>query len=177
MSKITDFYKGGVDADGRRLIYIINETDEWWEGCHDHVQWVFPTSQPSQYNSNAPLLTTDDQWQFQSDPVMQGYLRLAFDRFLQFIGAEKLRNGNIVPAMNFFDRAKDIWSQPNHNWLRITRVLTCLRLCGLTDEACMFYHFLKQVRAMFPRHIADDTWRFWTEAYNPKRDADVLQGC
>jgi len=50
-------------------------------------------------------------------------------------------------------RAPDVWSIPNHNWLRVTRILRSLRLLGLEDA----YR-----RQRFP--VPEDTFRFWMEA-------------
>lgn len=53
-----------------------------------------------------------------------------------------------------------VWNQPNHNWLRITRVLRSLNLLGLSDEAQPFFALLTTIR---PR-IDPTTWGYWEGA-------------
>uniref|UniRef100_A0A7S2JQI4 Opioid growth factor receptor (OGFr) conserved domain-containing protein n=1 Tax=Zooxanthella nutricula TaxID=1333877 RepID=A0A7S2JQI4_9DINO len=62
-------------------------------------------------------------------------------RFCWFLGLElrrsELGRARVVIASHFRERVPDCWSSmfgSNHNWLRISRVLHCLGLCGLRDE-------------------------------------------
>jgi len=54
-----------------------------------------------------------------------------------------------------FDYRKDFWETPNHNWLRITRVLKSLNLCGLHDKTQEFWAFLKDTP------VTDGTKAYW----------------
>lgn len=53
-----DFYLGtGTDHRGRTLWQIVQKSDAWIEETHDYIQWLFPLSEPSQFNPHAPILT------------------------------------------------------------------------------------------------------------------------
>jgi hypothetical protein len=58
----------------------------------------------------------------------------------------------------------DAWAYPNHNWLRVSRVLRSLTLLGLEERARAFYAWLDGVYrgGRFP--IPADTFHYWTNA-------------
>lgn len=161
MSAITDFLAGsGPDSNGMLIHEVWANDDDWWEGCHNHVQWVFPTTEPSQYNPNAPLLTQDDIAIIRGDREIQDRIKYSFYRFLRFLGL-KVFLGRIIPTSQFIDKS-EVWTGFNHNWLRITRVLTCLKLAGLDEEAAMFHTCLTKISWL--ALIPEDTTAFWFDA-------------
>jgi hypothetical protein len=165
MSKLLDFYRGqGTDVQHRRLDDIWQWDDDDWEGVHDFIQWLFPLPEPSQFNPNAPLLTDADIAAFRDDPVLAGNLRKSFERVLSFLGLAKDSAGLVVKGPNFAEREPDVWSAPNHNWLRITRILRSLSLLGLGEEALVLFAWLEEayMRRRYP--ISSDTFRYWSDA-------------
>ena len=57
------------------------------------------------------------------------------------------------------------WLTPhNHNYLRITRILTSLGLLGLEDYARAFLAALAGVYAEYGSRIGPRTWEFWCRA-------------
>ena len=165
MTHLLDFYRGeATDTEGRRLDDILGWSDDMLEEVHDFVQWLFPLPEPSRFNADAPLLTEADIAGFRSDPLLQANVQKSFLRFLAFLGLAMAADGTVAEGPNFPARVADVWSYPNHNWLRITRLLRCLGLLGLEDEARRLYAWLEEQyrRARFP--IPPDTFRYWTEA-------------
>lgn len=165
MSRLVNFYRGeSTDSEGRFLKELWGWTDDELEAVHDFIQWMFPLPEPSQFNPDAPLLTEEDIAAFRRDPVLPANLRRSFERFLTFLGLSLTANGQVVEGANLTARARDVWSYPNHNWLRITRVLRCLRLLGLEAEALALYGRLKAFfdQRRFP--IPADTFQYRTEA-------------
>ncbi len=165
MSQLTDFYRGeGSDAEGRRLGEVLAWPDGSLEAVHDFIQWLFPLPEPSRFNPDAPLLTPEDIAAFRREPALRANLRRSFERILPFLGLAESAGGDVVEGPNFARRAPDVWNYPNHNWLRITRVLRSLRLLGLEAEAQALYRRLADFhgRRRFP--IGDDTFRYWTGA-------------
>jgi hypothetical protein len=163
MSQIVEFYCGtGTDAKGRLLDDFFSWNDDKFEGCHDHIQWMFPSDVPSNYNRHAPVLTEEDVALLRSKPVVQTYLTQAFLTFLQFAGLE-WREGMVVKAANFNER-RVIWKTPNHNWPRMTRVLRCLRLLEDGDQAMCnaYYKCLKALRS--EGLVSADSERYWDQA-------------
>src|ERR1022692_4596159 len=118
MSRLLAFYRGvQTDTEGRLLEDILVWTDDDLEAVHDFIQWLFPLPEPSQYNSDAPLLTNEDIAAFKSDPVLQANLMKSFERILAFFGLS-LSEGKVADGPNFKARVADVWASPNHNWLR-----------------------------------------------------------
>jgi hypothetical protein len=165
MSRLLDFYLGeAADSEGRLLSMMWSWTDSELELTHDYIQWMYPLPEPSHFNPEAPLLTDEDITAFRRHKLLQTNLRKSFERFLAFLGLAIARNGRVVEGSNFADRSSQVWQYPNHNWMRITRIIKCLRLLGLSDESLAFYAWLEAVykRRRFP--IPANTFQFWTEA-------------
>jgi hypothetical protein len=165
MSRLLDFYRGqGTDAESRFLKDILAWPDDDLEAVHDFIQWLFPLPDPSQYNPDAPLLTEADIAAFKSDPVLQANLMKSFERILGFLGFSLTGDGKVAEGDSFSERIPDIWAVPNHNWLRITRILRSLMLLGMEAQAQAFYDRLEAIytRRKFP--ITADTFRYWMEA-------------
>ncbi len=165
MSRLVEFYRGtGTDSEGRRLDAILSWGDGRLEAVHDFIQWLFPLPEPSRFNPDAPLLTDDDIAAFRNEPQLRANLRRSFGRILSFLGLAETGTGEVGEASNFASRAPDVWDEPNHNWLRITRILRCLSLLGLGNEAQALYRRLKELRAGGGFPIDDETFRYWTDA-------------
>jgi hypothetical protein len=164
MSRLQDFYRRlGTDTEGRRLEDILAWPDDDLEAVHDFIQWLFPLPEPSQFNSDAPLLTDQDIAAFKSDPVLQANLMKSFERILAFLGLV-LADGKIVDGPRFTARVADVWASPNHNWLRITRILRSLTLLGMTAQAQALYERLDAMYSSRRFPIWAETFRYWTEA-------------
>jgi hypothetical protein len=169
MSRLVRFYRvESGNSEGRTLEDIWSWDDDSLEEVHDFIQWLFPLPEASAFNPDAPLLTTDDIAAFRGDPLLRQRLRRSLDRFLTFLGlawdGKRVIDGPNLPA-----REPDCWSYPNHNWLRISRVLRSLSLLGLGDEARAFYVWLKSAHDSGRYPISDDTFRYWTNAVPPGR--------
>jgi hypothetical protein len=165
MSRLVEFYRGrAVDTEGRRLEDIWGWSDHELELVHDFIQWLFPLPEPSQFNPDAPLLTPQDIATFRSDEQLQNNLRKSFERILLFLGLRQEGNGDVVEGDNFTARAEDVWDYPNHNWLRITRILRSLMLLRLEPEAQALYRRLENFYRGQRFPIRADTFRYWTEA-------------
>jgi hypothetical protein len=165
MSRLVDFTRcRAPDTQGRYLHDIWTWDDDALESVHDFIQWLFPLPEASQFNPDAPLLTAEDIAAFRTNEQLRANLRRSFDRILSFLGLAWDADSDIVPGPNFESRAADVWIAPNHNWLRITRILGSLRLLGLKPEAKALFarleHFYEETR--FP--IPERTYRFWRDA-------------
>ena len=138
MSQLIEFYRRtGTDAQGRTLDQILAFGDDEMESCHDFIQWLFPLEQASAFNSQTPILTKQDIQVFRGDGSLRANLSNSFDRFLAFLGLAR-EDQEIGPAADFASK-QSVFTSPNHNWLRITRVLHALRLLGLEDEAQVLF--------------------------------------
>ncbi len=164
---ILDFYSGATPDDrGRLLSEIRGWPDDRLEVVHNYIQWLFPLPEPSPVNPAAPLLNAATIREFRARPELRESLRASFLRMLRFYGLE-LREGLVTRAANFAERSPN-WLWPgNHNHLRITRILRCLRLAGLESEATAFFACLRTIYDEQPapaRSITAETFRFWSNA-------------
>ena len=165
MSQLLDFYRGqGRDAEGRSLQQVWGWSDDNLEMVHDFIQWLFPLPEPSRYNPDAPLLTDEDIAAFRQDEHLRANLRTSFDRILRFLGLSLGEDGRVVEAEDFHRREPEVWSVPNHNWLRITRILRSLTLLGLESEAQAFYDRLEAIYSSRRFPIGADTFQYWSQA-------------
>jgi hypothetical protein len=163
MSRLTDFYRGtGTDTEGRTLAEIWAFSDAERESVHDFIQWLLPLRAPSQFNPDAPLLTEADISEFRADPLLRANLLRSLEVFLAFLGL-RLEGERVVPAPDF-EAKREVFAYENHNWLRITRVLTSTRILGLEAPARAFFEFLRAYRDSGLSGITERTFRFWTAA-------------
>jgi hypothetical protein len=164
MSRLVDFYCGlGTDIEGRRLEEILAWPDDDFEAVHDFIQWLVPLPEPSQFNPDAPLLTHEDIAVFKCDPVIRANLMRSFERILVFLGLA-LSEGIVINGPNFTARVADVWTSPNHNWLRISRILRSLTLLGMAAQAQALYDWLNAIYTSRKFPISAETFRFWTQA-------------
>ncbi|MDG3005731.1 opioid growth factor receptor-related protein [Paludisphaera mucosa] len=167
MSQLVEFYRGtGRDAEGRTLADVWAFSDDEMEFHHDFIQWLFPLEVPSQFNFRAPVLSEEDVAAFHEEPALRENLLRSFDRFLAFLGLKR-EDGRVVPAADF-EAKRQVFLAPDHNWLRITRVLTSLRRLGLAEPSQAFYAGLLELMECGRARITADTRRYWKDATFPE---------
>jgi len=148
MRALVEFYAGrGKDHAGRTLDEILAWKDDNLEYTHDYIQWLFPNREPSQFNSQAPVLTDEDIQEFRQTPFLIGEVVRSYERICQFY---KIAIG---PPYWWDDL------RYAHNWLRMTRIILCMREFGLTQKADAFHEAV--TKAMRPDNR---TRAFWFKA-------------
>jgi hypothetical protein len=163
VSRLIQFYLGEVpDSEGRTIHDILNFSLHDLEVIHDYIQWLFPLRERSRFNPKAPLLSDQDIRAFRASDVLKGTLRKAFSKMLDFYGFE-LHEKQVVRSANW-DQRKGWLTPCNHNFLRITRILSSLRLLGLDECAQSLYSALEETHREHAGRIGSDTWQFWTNA-------------
>ena len=172
MSRLVDFYRGqATDTERRHLEDIWTWDDEELEFVHDYIQWLFPLPDASAFNPDAPILTGDDDIaEFAADPQLRANLAKSFERLLRFFGLTLDASGAVIEADNFASRSADIWEAPNHNWLRMTRILRSLTLLGLSSSALAFFVKLREFRQGTRFRITPDTFLHWKNAVRWPKD-------
>ena len=139
---------GGVDFKGRTLEMIWSFTDEQIESIHDFVQIIFPLDKPS-------------------ESTFHGYY-LSSQEIINKIKGNQTAKENILKSskwyFSFLKRNIWLWNRKyDHNQLRITRVIECLRLLVSEEEADKFYENVLMI-------IEDDnrinkvSLNFWNKA-------------
>jgi hypothetical protein len=168
MSKIIDFYRGEPLTSYFGCQYSLDEMIQKWsydrlEAAHDYVQWMFPLTEESMFNPDAPILTQEDIQIFRSDPELKGKVIDCCQKFLWFLGLQFDMEDSkwiVKKGPNFAER-REVWEEFNHNWLRVTRVIKSLRLLGLEEQAKAFF---AMASTLIPRQ--SDSYRYWEDAAN-----------
>jgi hypothetical protein len=165
VSPIVDFYSGKKpDSEGRFIGEIHSWGNNKLEYTHDYIQWLFPLREASHFNLRAPMLKEEDIIAFHKDKNLRDKLLVSFDLMLNFYGFE--RKGLFVSCSDDWDIKSNNWlSIGNHNFLRITRILSCLSLLGLQEYASAFFSTLSYLYNSGYRHIIGEiTYGYWSNA-------------
>ena len=135
------------DFKGRFLNDIWKFTDEEIEYNHDFIQLIFPLNKPSNaVFNNLYLKSIEEIDMLKHDYLVQKNIIESQNWFLNF-----LKNNNH-------------WkSYSDHNQLRITRVIECLRLLISDKEADNFYSEILDIVGQCPK-INATTLKFWKDA-------------
>lgn len=167
-SKLLAFYLGEQrDSAGRKIQDIWAWDFEKLEHTHDFIQWLFPLTERSAYNPNAPIVNAEIVQSFHQNLQLQENLRRSLTVMLEFYGLQRqeLEQGVVITQSANYPNRQPKWvSRSNHNFLRITRILKCLIAFGLEDEAKAFYDCLQQIYQDSRAQIGSDTFRHWTNA-------------
>ena len=136
----------GCDFKGRTLEQIWRYTDEEIEQIHDYIQIVFPLNKPS-------------------TSIFHGHY-LDDDNAVGRIKTNKSIKQNIIKSsewfLSFLKRNESWKNQYNHNHLRITRIIECLRLIVSDEKANEFYKNILELS--YDKKINKITLDFWGNA-------------
>ena len=163
--RILAFYRGeGRDDRGRTLEELLAFDDEELEETHDYIQWLFPLDVPSSVQPSAPTVDVECQEKFRADPSLGNALRRALERMLDFYGLRIVEHGGklgIQSGENFARRA-EVWLTPgNHNFLRLTRIMTSLELLGQSEPGIALQNLLRDLYAEYSLVIGERTYGYW----------------
>ena len=136
-----------TDFRDRYISDILNFSDRDIEEKHDFIQWVFPTDEPSSIARDVPIVDDEVIILFQKSEKAQTNLKKAKDWYLGFL----FRNSH--------------WKKKyDHNHLRITRVIKCLRLLLGDEEADDFKQKVYGMVASRIMFIDEAAKRYWAKA-------------
>ena len=130
--------RSGAGGEGPALAEMLQQSDAWLEHTHDYIQWLFPTTKSSRIVTNAPVLSDADIVEVgRMGEKPQRNMVSALGRMLTFYGLMMVQRGDevlVVKGGNFDPNAS--WMEPSdHNALRLTRIITSLRLFKLDSHA------------------------------------------
>jgi len=171
--RIVAFYEGsGHDERGRSLDDILKFNDTQLEHVHDFIQWLFPLSERSQANPDAPCLDDAAIERFRQSPQLRENMIRALDRMLAFYGLAR-KGDDIMQTVQFAKH--DHWLTPgDHNHLRLTRIIKSLRLLGNEQWALALFDRLSAIhdddRRSGRKRISDVTYVFWCDAATSNND-------
>ncbi|MDC3268232.1 opioid growth factor receptor-related protein [Gammaproteobacteria bacterium] len=134
------------DFKGRTIQDIWNYSDEEIEGTHDFIQILFPLNKKSQSVFHGYYLDTDD--------------------LVQSLKDDEQVKENILQSskwfLTFLEKNSHWKSRYDHNQLRITRIIECLRLLVGDGEADDFYKSV--IELCKDKNINKKTIEFWNNA-------------
>jgi len=136
-----------TDFKGRSLSDIWAYDDNQIEANHDFIQLLFPLNKPSKHSFHGIYLNDDARViEIKNNKAIQTNILTSANWFLMFL--ERV----------------DHWRVGyNHNHLRITRIIECLRLLINNYEADKFYKDVLTILGSDSK-INKTTIKFWAEA-------------
>ncbi|GIZ45304.1 hypothetical protein CKM354_000847700 [Cercospora kikuchii] len=147
---IVRFYGNEAERDGndRTLDEILSFDDYDLEGHHDFIQVIFPLPERSPINPGAPVITKAVRDAFLQQELLRSNLFRAFARMASFYAFDvsgTKEDPTLEPKENFVKLARQTWlTRMDHNHLRITRIIRCMRILGLDTAAANFYDALRE---------------------------------
>lgn len=161
------------DGNGRMVADYFNFTEERWEDCHDHMQWAFPTHTKSAYNPRAATIPLDFELSSLTDDELQrcrATISLLLRSYTQSLGVEFLINHTLVTFTLLPRIQYPAWaSSRDHNVLRMTRVLECLGIFGMTNIQTALHDFLVyEIAPTYFETINAKTVAYWVAAKEGK---------
>lgn len=160
------FYMGASqNTSGVTLKQILNWNQSLLESQHDYIQWLFPIDEVSRYNLDSPTLTPEFIQMFKHNPTLRANVYRAFTVMLAFYGLRlnHVSEGvkTIVKARSYENRKQQWVTVRNHNLLRLSRILRCLYLLGLTSYHTALLDALQKIYSENPQIIGDVTLGYW----------------
>jgi hypothetical protein len=165
--RIVEFYTGeNTDSSGRFIEDVWSWDYEALELVHDFIQWLFPLKEPSRFNPEAPVLDDETIQVFVNTSELRVRLLKSLAVMLSFYGLKlEATNPPEIRRSAEFNQRKHIWLLPgNHNYLRITRILTSLTQLGLGQYALALFECLEQIFEENESQIGQTTYSYWKAA-------------
>jgi hypothetical protein len=126
------------------LVDIWRFDDDEIDTTHDFIQWMFPLSEASGSNFNAPVLLASEINEIRSSIYCQQNLA-----------------DSAAWMLSFFKRTELIFQYTNHNHLRVSRIIKSLRLLHSDQAADQFKDELLALIETRRARINPVTVAFW----------------
>lgn len=162
--KLVEFYRGEIpNNEGVFLEQILDYTYGQLEIDHAYVQWIFPLKERSMFNIDAPLLHDEEIILFKTDIELKNKVSEVTQKMLDYFGM-CFHHGVVCwqePDPEYGHKDPKWWLRHfNHNFLRMTRMLSSLRYLGLENVSVAVYECLLSCREMY----GNESYNYWTEA-------------
>ena len=170
MSHFKDFYLNKTPNPlGLYLKDMWNFTDWEFDHTHDFIQWMFPLEVKSKHSELAPVINIEDLSEMLDDKqVINNLLRSLY--FAENNWGFDVRHKRIdrlrPPSFRLFHEQN--WPAINHhNYIRISRVLYCLKLFHQNREAQELMNYLENnLYSIYENVVGGETLDSWRLAYN-----------
>ena len=177
---------GSPDREGRYIDEYLTFSPERWEECHNHIQWAFPSSVPSLFNPNAPVIDFNE---FINHTYVDGFpvsghtediyvnLGQLIQDYMESIGVGVTDAGSVYLMETEHPERLD-WSEDerDHNHRRLTRLFMLWHHLREPLEAFarnryvknfekIYYFISTYMRSGFGSEI-DETLQYWDRAFH-----------
>ena len=171
---ILAFYLGQQpNSQGRTIEDIWSWNYYKLESVHNYIQWLFPLQEKSRFNTSAPTLDDRTIQAFRTNEDLKNRLVTSLKVMLVFYGLECREGENgkigevvIVKSGEYLSRNREWIEICNHNYLRLTRILTSLTTLGLENYALALFKCLDEIYNENKETIGLKTYTFWKNAVN-----------
>jgi hypothetical protein len=145
MSAVSQFLEGiAKDHKQRSFAEIIHQDDIFWEEEHDFIQWLFPLNEKSMSVPNSPVIQRQEIEYIRQSTIAQQSIDKALTRYQEFLSRS-------IRWHDAFD----------HNHLRITRVMKCLKLLRDLKSARAFKYWVAHQLGDDIDNINEKTKQYW----------------
>lgn len=144
------------DKYGRNIKEIWGYDNKLLEKSHNYIQRLFPTTEESIFEK-APVVDLKTDKKYINNPKIKENMIKSFKLMLNFYGFE-YNDDKIIDKQE----QKHWISKGNHNYLRITRIITSLKIFGLEKEAILFYEEL--LNLSHTEKIDEKSLKYWENA-------------
>lgn len=166
MGKILEFYSGKpfIHPLGFTIDYVWAWNWDVLETQHDYIQWLFPLTTRSAAIPRSPIITQDEVKEFKEDVELKKKLLKSLQVMLDFYGFSLESSGRIHIDESLNYKAGRWISAVNHNYWRISRILSSLSLLGLPQYAKELHTALCEIYKKYPDQIGASTMKYWDAA-------------
>jgi poly(ADP-ribose) glycohydrolase len=174
-----DPYPGGV---------LIEEFHSTWRGdyqhlelAHDYIQWLFPSPETSNYNWQSQELTDKEAAAMRENSGIMARMLVSLEIMLDFFGFHLGRgDDNEIQVVRKSDAAEERLqnlADHQHNFLRISRILTCTTKVGMHKyQLPIMFALGKEVFVTGILDNAVESYRnFWIPAMALDDDKDQVE--
>jgi hypothetical protein len=147
-------------------------SDKDMEGCHNYIQWMFPTKTRSQFNKEAPELDVETIIALKDSEIFNKNLELSINKFLKFLGITLVRTQWVgLNSTTFYDSEilynRHWHTVGNHNLLRISRLLECLSIFSRHQifGQCLLQDLVNFSTSLQGSFITKVNIYYWLNAY------------
>jgi len=166
---LLNFYlASGTDFAGRTFEDVLALDFRALESNHDFIQWIFPLRTASAAVPDAPVLDDATIEALRRSPVARERTLRALRRMLAFYGLALDAadpHAPVIARSSSWAIRHSHWVRPgNHNFLRLTRILTSLRLLGLPQYSRALFECLASIYRDHAGIIGEMTFAFWEQA-------------
>lgn len=156
------FYTNKIkNYDKVTLDNILRYNNKQLEDKHNFIQYLFPLETKSKYNPKAPVITDRFIKEAKKNKEIKSNIVRSFARMMNFYGFNIIKDSEGI-HLEIDPKGDFQWmTRGNHNYMRISRMLTFLQMIDMHLLAYMFFDILCE---LYPKgKIEKSTFEVWRD--------------